>query len=88
MLLVCMAFSASSDKSTSTTPDPGNPGLFPNATTTTETTTEESIITPMFTRQQTLRGCTNATANSVLFLAKKNQIWKYLLSFIATIFFV
>lgn len=86
MLLLCMAFSVSSDESSEETPQAGD---FENSTiTTTETMTAESIITSMFTRQQTLRGCTNATANSLLFLSKKNHVWKYLLSFIATIFFV
>lgn len=89
MLLVCMDFSVRSDELTSSTEVTGIPGKGYNTTkTTTETMTEEPIITSMFTRQQTLRGCTNSTANSVLFLTKKTQVWKYLLSFIATIFFV
>lgn len=51
-----------------------------------EIITEDPITT--FTRQQTLRGCTNSTGDSALILRIRNDAYKYLVSMIVTIFFV
>lgn len=87
-LLVYTSFLVSSDETTaSSTKEEPILGKHKTSSPITETTLEETTEST-FTRQQTLRGCTNSTGNSALIMQLKNEAYKYLISMIVTIFFV
>lgn len=85
-LLVYTTFLVSSDESTSSTKE--EPILAVDKTRSTTEVTLEVTTESIFTRQQTLRGCTNSTGYSALIMQFRNEGYKYLVSMIVTIFFV
>lgn len=88
-ILVNMALLVSSDEqSSSSTQVQGSLGKDKIHT---EVSTEEMVtedLTTAFTRQQTLRGCTNSTGDGVLLLRFRNEAYKYLVGMIVTILLV